>query len=181
MQFVSTAESEAAAAARIGARLGARRRGELLGPLRPCLTLAGPWLPAGKYVSALVSGLTRRNGGTMAEHAGYRACSPPRSPGPHYPATSRTGRHGVAPSGPRPPVPPAHTADLGCHKRRAPHAQRPAASKRDCLRHGRRDIEHDFGYWSHGVGKGATSSVQIEMSSGAARAPACLRRARPVS
>ena len=73
MQFVRTAKSEAAAAARIGARLGARKRRELLGGLRPCFARTEPWLQAGKYVGALVSGLPRRNGWTIAEHAGDRA------------------------------------------------------------------------------------------------------------
>jgi hypothetical protein len=73
MQFVRTAKSEAAAAARIGARLGARKRRELLAGLRPCFARTEPWLQAGKYVSALVSGLPKRNGWTIAEHAGDRA------------------------------------------------------------------------------------------------------------
>jgi SRSO17 transposase len=73
MRCVKTAESEAAAAARIGARLGARKRGELLSLLRPCFMRAEPWLQAGKYVSALVSGPPKRNGWTIAEHAGDKA------------------------------------------------------------------------------------------------------------
>jgi SRSO17 transposase len=73
MWFVKTTESEAAAAARIGARLGARKRGELLGLLRPCFVRAEPWLQAGKYIGALSGGLPRRNGWTIAEHAGDRA------------------------------------------------------------------------------------------------------------
>jgi hypothetical protein len=73
MQFVRTAKSEAAAAARIGARLGARKRRELLVALEPCFARTGPWLQAGKYVGALVSGLPKRNGWTIAEHAGDRA------------------------------------------------------------------------------------------------------------
>jgi hypothetical protein len=73
MWFVRTTKSEAAAAARIGARLGARKREELLGLLRPCFTRAEPWLQAGKYIGALVSGLPKRNGWTIAEHAGDRA------------------------------------------------------------------------------------------------------------
>ena len=73
MWFVRTTKSEAAAAARIGARLGARKRRELLDLLRPCFSRAEPWLQAGKYVSALVSGLPKRNGWTIAEHAGDRA------------------------------------------------------------------------------------------------------------
>lgn len=48
-------------------------RGELLGLLRPCFRRAEPWLQAGKYVGALVGGLPKRNGWTIAEHAGDRA------------------------------------------------------------------------------------------------------------
>jgi SRSO17 transposase len=69
MQFVRTTKSGAAAAARIAAR----KRGELLGLLRPCFARTGPWLQAGKYLCALASGLNRRNGWTIAEHAGDRA------------------------------------------------------------------------------------------------------------
>jgi hypothetical protein len=78
MQFVRTAKSEAAAAGRIGARLGARKRRELLVALGRCFARTEPWLEAGKYVGALVSGLPRRNGWTIAEHAGDRA--PDRAP-----------------------------------------------------------------------------------------------------
>ena len=70
---VTTSKPEAAAAARIGARLGARKRRELLSLLRPCFARAEPWLQAGKYVNALVSGLPKRNGWTIAEHAGDRS------------------------------------------------------------------------------------------------------------
>src|SRR5690348_16958250 len=73
MWFVRTTQPEAAAAARIGARLGARKRRELLSVLRPCFTRAEPWLQAGKYLNALAGGLARRNGWTIAEHAGDRA------------------------------------------------------------------------------------------------------------
>ena len=73
MWFVRTTKSETAAAARIGARLGARKRRELLVLLRPCFARSEPWLQAGKYLSALVSGLPRCNGWTIAEHAGDRA------------------------------------------------------------------------------------------------------------
>jgi SRSO17 transposase len=73
MQFVRTTESGAAAAARIGARLAARKRRELLGLLRPCFARPEPWLQAGKYLRALAGGLARRNGWTIAEHAGDRA------------------------------------------------------------------------------------------------------------
>src|ERR1700733_4711053 len=70
---VTTTKSKAAAAARIGAGLAGRKRAELLGRLRSCFARAEPWLQAGKYVSALAGGLPRRNGWTIAEHAGDRA------------------------------------------------------------------------------------------------------------
>src|SRR5690348_6266527 len=73
MQFVRTTESGAAAAAGIGARLAARKRRELLGLMRPCFARPEPWLQAGKYLCALAGGLARRNGWTIAEHAGDRA------------------------------------------------------------------------------------------------------------
>jgi SRSO17 transposase len=69
---VTTTKPKAAAAARIGAALAARKRGELLGLLRPCFARVEPWLQAGKYVSALAGGLTRRNGWTIAQQAGDR-------------------------------------------------------------------------------------------------------------
>jgi hypothetical protein len=58
---------------RSGARLAARERGELLDLLRPCFARPEPWLQAGKYLRALAGGLARRNGWTIAEHAGDRA------------------------------------------------------------------------------------------------------------
>ena len=67
---VTTARAKAAAAARTGSGLAGRKHAELLGRLRPCFARPEPWLQAGKYVSALVSGLPRRNGQTIAEHAG---------------------------------------------------------------------------------------------------------------
>ena len=70
MWFVKTTKPEAAAAVRIGARLAVRKRGELLDLLRPCFARPEPWLQARKYLSALASGLTRRNGWTIAERAG---------------------------------------------------------------------------------------------------------------
>jgi SRSO17 transposase len=70
---VTTTESKAAAAARIGAALAARKRGELLGLLRPCFVRVEPWRQAGKYVGALASGLPKRNGWTIAQQAGDRA------------------------------------------------------------------------------------------------------------
>jgi SRSO17 transposase len=70
--FVKTTKPKAAAAARIGSGLAVRKRAELLGLLRPCFDRAGPWLQAGKYVSALASELPERNGWTIAQHAGDR-------------------------------------------------------------------------------------------------------------
>jgi hypothetical protein len=71
--FVRTNESEAAAAARIGAGLAARKRAELMGALRSCFARTQTWLQAGRYVSALASELPRRNGWTLAEQAGDRS------------------------------------------------------------------------------------------------------------
>jgi SRSO17 transposase len=71
--FVRTTKPEAAAAARIGAGLGRRKRAELLELLRPCFARTEAWLQAGKYAAALMSGLPRRNGWTIAEHVGDRA------------------------------------------------------------------------------------------------------------
>ena len=70
--LVRTNESQAAAAARIGAGLAARERTELMAALRGCFARTQTWQQAGKYVSALVSELPRRNGWTTAEHAGDR-------------------------------------------------------------------------------------------------------------
>ena len=70
---MTTTKPKAAAAARIGAALAARKRGELLGLLRPCFVRAGPWRQAGKYLGALASDLPRRNGWTIAQQAGDRA------------------------------------------------------------------------------------------------------------
>jgi hypothetical protein len=67
---VTTTRSQAAAAARIGAALAARKRGELVGLLRPCFVRVEPWMQAGKYVAALAGGLPRRNGWTIAQQAG---------------------------------------------------------------------------------------------------------------
>ena len=69
---MTTTQSRAAAAARIGAGLGRRKRAELLGLLRPCFVRVEPWLQAGRYAGALMSQIPRRNGWTIAEHAGDR-------------------------------------------------------------------------------------------------------------
>ena len=68
-----TNESEAAAAARVGAGLAVRKRAELVGALRGCFARTQTWLQAAKYVSALASELPKRNGWTAAEHAGDRS------------------------------------------------------------------------------------------------------------
>jgi len=70
---VTTTKPKAAAAARIGASLAARKRGELLGLLRPCFVRCEPWLQAGKYLGALAGDLPRRNGWTIAQRVGDRA------------------------------------------------------------------------------------------------------------
>jgi SRSO17 transposase len=49
-----------------------RERSALLGLLRSCCARTQTWLVAGKYVSALASGLPSRNGWSVAEHAGDR-------------------------------------------------------------------------------------------------------------
>jgi SRSO17 transposase len=74
---VRTTKSEAAAAVRIGAGLGRRKRAELLELLRPCFARVEPWLQAGKYAAALMSQIPRRNGWTIAEHAGD--CTPDKT------------------------------------------------------------------------------------------------------
>ena len=68
-----THDREAAAAARIGASLAARKRGDLLGLLRPGFVRCEPWLQASKYLGALVSDLPKRNGWTIAQRVGDRA------------------------------------------------------------------------------------------------------------
>jgi SRSO17 transposase len=69
---VKTTKPKAAAAARIGAGLGGRKRAELLELLSSCFVRTETWLQAGKYVSALVSEMPKRNGWTIAQHAGDR-------------------------------------------------------------------------------------------------------------
>ena len=53
--------------------MAARKRGELLGLLRPCFARVEPWLQAGKYVAALASDLPKRNGWTIGQQAGDRS------------------------------------------------------------------------------------------------------------
>jgi hypothetical protein len=49
-----------------------RARAELLGRLRSCFARTQTWQHAGRYLSALVSGMPKRNGWTIAEHVGDR-------------------------------------------------------------------------------------------------------------
>jgi SRSO17 transposase len=70
---VTKQQSGAAAAVRVSVRLGRRKRAELLEGLRPAFARTGPWLQAGKYVAAVMSDLPKRNGWTIARHAGDRA------------------------------------------------------------------------------------------------------------
>ena len=67
---MTSTSSEAAAAVRVGAGLTLRKRAELVGLLRPCFGRTGPWLQAGKYLSALASELPRVNGWSIARHGG---------------------------------------------------------------------------------------------------------------
>jgi SRSO17 transposase len=52
--------------------LGQRKRGELLGLMRPSFARVEPWLQAGKYAGAVMSGLPKRNGWSIAQHVGDR-------------------------------------------------------------------------------------------------------------
>src|SRR5258708_16980305 len=71
--LVRTTKPKAAAAVRIGAGLGQQKRVELAGLLQVRFARVEPWLQARKYVSAVASGLARRNGWTIAEQAGDRS------------------------------------------------------------------------------------------------------------
>jgi SRSO17 transposase len=70
--FVRTTRSKAAAAARIEAARTARTAGELLERLRSCFARTQTWQHAGRYVSALVSDIPKRNGWTIAQQTGDR-------------------------------------------------------------------------------------------------------------
>lgn len=67
---MTTTKSKAAAAARIDAGHAVRARAELLGRLRSCFVRTQTWQHAGRYLSALASEIPKRNGWTIAEHAG---------------------------------------------------------------------------------------------------------------
>ncbi|ROO52670.1 hypothetical protein EDC02_7610 [Micromonospora sp. Llam0] len=47
-----------------------RARGKLLEQVRSCFVQTRTWRHAGRYVSALVSRMPKRNGWTIAEHVG---------------------------------------------------------------------------------------------------------------
>src|SRR5205085_7967133 len=49
-----------------------RARAELLGRLRSCFARTQTWQHAGRYLSALVSQMPKRNGWTIAQYAGDR-------------------------------------------------------------------------------------------------------------
>src|SRR5213079_837586 len=70
--FVKTTGSKAAAAARIEAGQAVRARAELLQRLRSCFARTQTWQHAGRYVSALVSEIPKRNGWAIAEQVGDR-------------------------------------------------------------------------------------------------------------
>jgi SRSO17 transposase len=61
---------EAAAAAIVEGQLAVSNLALLHGRLRSCFARAKPFTQAGKYMSALISDLPRKNGWTIAEHAG---------------------------------------------------------------------------------------------------------------
>lgn len=69
---VKTTESKAAAGARVAAGHAVRARAELLGRLRSCFARTQTWQHAGRYLSALTSGIPKRNGWAIAEHSGDR-------------------------------------------------------------------------------------------------------------
>lgn len=61
---------EAAAAAIVEGELARSNLARLHGLLRPCFGRVEPFVQAGKYVGALMTDLPRKNGWTLAEHAG---------------------------------------------------------------------------------------------------------------
>lgn len=63
-------EQEAAAAAIVEARLAGENLAELHGRLGSCFARVEPFAQARKYITALMSDLPRKNGWTIAEHAG---------------------------------------------------------------------------------------------------------------
>ena len=73
MLLVRTNEPKAAATAGIGASRALRERSALMGLLQSCFARTQTWLQAGKYLNALVSDLSSRNGWSVAEYAGDRS------------------------------------------------------------------------------------------------------------
>jgi SRSO17 transposase len=63
-------DHEAAAAVIVEGERAAANLGELHGRLRPCFRRVGPFRQAERYIAALMSDLPRKNGWTIAEHAG---------------------------------------------------------------------------------------------------------------
>jgi SRSO17 transposase len=63
-------EREAAAAAIVEGELAVSNLAMLHGRLAPCFARREPFAQAGKYVAGLMSDLPRKNGWTLAEHAG---------------------------------------------------------------------------------------------------------------
>lgn len=61
---------EAAAAARVDGARAVANLAVLHGSLRPCFARVQPFDQAGKYLSGLISDLPRKNGWSIAEHAG---------------------------------------------------------------------------------------------------------------
>jgi hypothetical protein len=57
----------------MGAGRALRERSALMGLLRPCFARTQTWLQAGKYLNALISDLSSRNGWLVAEHVGDRS------------------------------------------------------------------------------------------------------------
>ena len=72
MWLVRTTESEAAAAASIGARVAGRELEALLGAVRPCFARIEPFVQARKYLQAVMSDLGKRNGWSIAQFCGDR-------------------------------------------------------------------------------------------------------------
>jgi SRSO17 transposase len=70
---VKKQQSEAAAAASIGARWSLRERDALMEGLRSCFARVQTWLQAGRYVNALASELPSRNGWSIGEQCGDRS------------------------------------------------------------------------------------------------------------
>jgi hypothetical protein len=61
---------EAAAAAIVEGGLAVSNLADLHGRLRPCFARVQPFEQARKYIQGLISDLPRKNGWTIAEHAG---------------------------------------------------------------------------------------------------------------